>query len=275
MKKLYEYRKDDFYCRDSAHSGKTMGYISHLHYHIELGLVRSGRNRVTVDSTVYDVQGGDIITVFPHQIHRIETLEHEDYTLMVINPDILPELSYEFTANRPVSNLLSGGARDPELLSLAARIVELYYEVAAPYREVVLHGYLLAFFGRLLSLMPLKSIQTKENDVLGSILHYCIAHSTEPLSLSVLEKELHISKCYISHVIGEKLGMGFNEYVNSIRVSDACKHLKKAELSITEISEAVGFNTLRTFNRAFRQQMGMTPSQYREQKQKGKVGSKK
>lgn len=267
MRTLYENRKDDFYCRDSSRSGKTMGFISHLHYHIELGFVRKGRSRVTVDSTVYEVNGGDIITIFPHQIHGIETLEHEDYTLLVINPDILPELSYSLTSGQPVSNLLSGGAKDPELSSLIERIVALYYEETSLFREVTLHGYLLAFFGKLLSMMPLQDIKTKENDVLGSILNYCILHSSEPLSLSILERELHISKCYISHIIGEKLNMGFNEYVNSIRVSNACKQLRKTHLSITEVCERVGFNTLRTFNRAFQKQMGMTPSQYRMEKQ--------
>lgn len=275
MRTLYENRKDDFYCRDSSRSSKTMGFISHLHYHIELGFIRKGHSRVTVDSTVYEVEGGDIIAIFPHQIHGIETLEHEDYTLLVINPDILPELSYSFTSGQPISNLLKNGAKDPELSSIIDRIVALYYEEPSPFREVTLHGYLLAFFGKLLSMMPLQTVQTRENDVLGSILNYCILHSAEPLSLSILEKELHISKCYISHVIGEKLSMGFNEYVNSIRISNACKQLRKTQLPITEICELVGFNTLRTFNRAFQKQMGITPSQYRQEKRQGKNPERK
>ena len=36
---------------------------------------------------------------------------------------------------------------------------------------------------------------------------------------------------------------------------------------MTEISEAVGFNTLRTFNRSFQKQLGMTPSDYRAKKE--------
>jgi YesN/AraC family two-component response regulator len=98
------------------------------------------------------------------------------------------------------------------------------------------------------------------------ILNYCINNSDKPLSLDILEKELHVSKYYISHVINAKLKMGFNEYINSLRVSNACKYLTKTDKSITDISDLVGFNTMRTFNRAFMKQMGMTPSEYRNNK---------
>ena len=63
--------------------------------------------------------------------------------------------------------------------------------------------------------------------------------------------------------MSSKLHIGFNDYINSLRVSNACKHLLNSDRSVTEISEIVGFNTLRTFNRAFFKQMGVTPSQYR------------
>ena len=66
--------------------------------------------------------------------------------------------------------------------------------------------------------------------------------------------------------MNNRLNMGFNDYINSIRVSNACKYLKKTELSITEISDVVGFNTMRTFNRAFQKQLGVTPSEYRANK---------
>ena len=69
-------------------------------------------------------------------------------------------------------------------------------------------------------------------------------------------------------MINSRLHIGFNDYVNSLRISSACKRLVKSDDTVTEISETVGFNTLRTFNRAFRKQMGMTPSEYRAQKKK-------
>ena len=265
MPALYQNRNSDFYCRDSRFASKTMGFISHLHYHIELGFVFEGHTRVTIDSKTYDVRGGDVIVVFPNQIHQFETIEHEKYVLLIVNPDIMPELTSVFTSSTPVSNLLNGCAKDPELSELIMKISDTYRN-DEPYKDALLRGYLLLFFSRLLSKLELQDVQSKDYNVLGVIMNYCTANSEKELSLGILERELHISKYYISHLMSSKLKMGFNDYINSLRISNACKQLLKTDASVTEISEAVGFNTLRTFNRAFMKQMGMTPSEYRRQK---------
>ena len=196
MATFYETRHSDLYCRDSVYSKKTLGNTSHLHYHIELAFVKSGKTRVTVDSTVYDVQSGDIIVVFPNQIHRFETLEREKYILLIVNPDIISELIKPFTSSVPVSNLLKGGALDSELAPIIQKISETYYSDTS-WKDAILRGYLLAFFGLLLQKLSLKDIQAKESNVLGVILNYCINNADKPLSLEILEKVIHISKYYI------------------------------------------------------------------------------
>ena len=69
--------------------------------------------------------------------------------------------------------------------------------------------------------------------------------------------------------------MNFNEYVNSMRISNACIYLSESKMSILEISTAVGFNTVRTFNRAFAKQMGISPRTYRNKMANGSLGGKK
>lgn len=262
MKAIYENKKDDLHCRDTKYCDKALICLPHLHYHIELALVHSGKSRLHVDTETYDVDGGDVFIVFPNQVHSIETLEKENYILLIVNPDIISELTKAFTSSVPVSNIIKGAAKDEELGRLAERISELY-RADVPYRNEMIRGYLLAFFGRLLGMTEVRDIRSKESDMLGTILNFCIDNASRPLTLDVLERELHISKYHISHVMNSRLHMGFNDYVNSIRVSNACKYLAKTDKSVTEISDLVGFNTMRTFNRAFFKQLGMTPSQYR------------
>ena len=63
--------------------------------------------------------------------------------------------------------------------------------------------------------------------------------------------------------MNQKLGMGFNDYINSIRIGNACRLLTESNAPISEISEEVGFNTVRTFNRAFVKHIGSSPREYR------------
>ncbi len=271
MQAVYEKKNEDIYCRDCVrHSTNTLGFHSHLHHQIELAVVFEGHTRATIDSTVYEVMGGDIIVVFPNQIHDFRTLKKEQYILLKIAPDLIPELSAQFTAHLPASNLLKGASSDPDLNELIHRISNAYYGME-PYREGILRGYLLAFFGKLLQKIELRDVQAMDYHVVGAIMNYCSQNFEKNLSLELLEKELHLSRYYISHVMSNKLHIGFCDYVNSLRVASACKYLIKSDLTVTEISETVGFNTLRTFNRAFIKQMGISPSEYRKKKKREPV----
>lgn len=268
MPTYYENRTSDYIdCRDSRFTDVALACQSHLHYHIELAFLMEGETRAVVDSREYMMRAGDVLIAFPNQIHRFETLKEEKYVLFLVSPEMIPELLGQFTEALPASNVIEGGANDPELREMIYGISDIYYGTE-PFREAMLRGSLLVFFCKLLQRMELKDTKVGDHHVLDSVLNYCMLNFEKNLSLELLEKELHVSKYYISHMMNQKLHIGFNDYVNSLRISAACKHLVKSDDTVTEISEAVGFNTLRTFNRAFQKQMGMTPSDYRAKKKK-------
>ena len=80
----------------------------------------------------------------------------------------------------------------------------------------------------------------------------------------MLSDKLGLNRYYISHLFSKKLGMRFNDYINSLRISEACRMLLNSDDSVTDICFHVGFGTLRTFNRAFIRHTGRTPSEYRK-----------
>jgi AraC-like DNA-binding protein len=53
------------------------------------------------------------------------------------------------------------------------------------------------------------------------------------------------------------------EYINHLKIYKACQLLTETELNITTIGLEVGYDTLSTFNRNFRQLVGKTPSAFR------------
>ena len=53
------------------------------------------------------------------------------------------------------------------------------------------------------------------------------------------------------------------EYINQVRISMACEQLKRTDEPIAEIAAKCGFSTNSTFNRNFRQYMGVTPMEWR------------
>ena len=84
------------------------------------------------------------------------------------------------------------------------------------------------------------------------------------LSLGDVAEELSINKSYLSTLFNEKLNIGFTDYVNGIRIKNAKNLLQNTEKSINDISLEVGFNTVQTFIKVFKKQVGITPGQFRK-----------
>lgn len=262
----YETKTEDYYCtrRDEKSRGK-LHCRPHLHYHIEFGIFKEGSTAFFVDSVEYRLEPGDIFIAFPNQIHRYDSVDFEQYDLIIANPDTMPELSSVFGSCVPKSAVLKKCEHTEHLSELIGEICRANVSADAQYRELVLKGYMLSFFGELLSVMELSDTKLGDSHALKSVVNYCTKNFSKELSLSILENELHISKYYISHLFSNKLMVRFNDYINSLRISEACRRLRRSDDTVTEISEAVGFGTLRTFNRAFTKQMGMSPSEYKKQ----------
>ena len=87
------------------------------------------------------------------------------------------------------------------------------------------------------------------------------------ISLANLAKQLKISAQKLSFVINTRAGSNFNEYINKFRVTNAIEILKNPgskDLTIASIGYDSGFNSLSSFNVAFKKFTGVTPSEYRK-----------
>ena len=261
----YEHRQNDIYTWDHVYKPRLHFPSPHLHKELEIVLYHGGKTHALVDSVAYDLQPGDVFITFPNQIHSYKTLEAESYRLFLIKPEAAPELSHLLEFSTPASAVIPNAANDPMLLSLSGRLAEICtLPEDAPYKKSLLHGYTLSLLTELLSRLTLSEIPKTDSDALRSIIFYCTKHYSQDLSLASLEEQLHLNKYYISHLFSGKLGLRFNDYVNSLRITEACRRLLNTDESITSISDRVGFNTMRTFNRACMKQMKLSPSEYRK-----------
>ena len=263
---IYEKKAEEFYVSSTQnHPNRRLRCSPHLHRELELVLYYGGETDVSADSARFRLVPGDIFLTFPNQIHSYVTRVPEQYIIIIVKPELMPELVDVFYMTVPDSAVLHGAANDPTIKLLAERLVRFEREKQSsqPYAKQILHGYLLALFSEILSRMSVTGVSVEDSDTLRSIVSYCSRNFSSNLSLSMLEENLHLNKYYISHLFSERLGLRFNDYVNSLRISEACRYLLNSAHSVTEISDLVGFNTLRTFNRAFRRQIGTTPSEYR------------
>lgn len=83
-------------------------------------------------------------------------------------------------------------------------------------------------------------------------------------SRSDLAKELNVSEMQISKIINFHFGKSLPQLLNEFRVEDAKRLLEETDANISVVAENVGFNSMASFNRVFREITAQTPTQYRK-----------
>ncbi|MCB1583020.1 MAG: helix-turn-helix transcriptional regulator [Xanthomonadales bacterium] len=90
-------------------------------------------------------------------------------------------------------------------------------------------------------------------------------HRKSDLSLQNLAEHLDVSANKLSQVLNIHLNQGFYDYINNLRIKDACHQLIQSDQNILDIAFLVGFNSKSTFNKAFKKHTNTTPSAYKQQ----------
>lgn len=88
------------------------------------------------------------------------------------------------------------------------------------------------------------------------------------LSLAALARSLSIPPRHLSQIINESLGMSFFDFINSYRVEEAKRLLRRSDSNggnILSLLLEAGFQTKSVFNRVFKKHARMTPSEFRRQ----------
>lgn len=90
-------------------------------------------------------------------------------------------------------------------------------------------------------------------------------HLHEPLSLSAIAQHVHLSSAHLNRLFRRVHGVSVMRYVLMQRIAASKEILKAGQENIEEISQLVGFKRANLFCRAFRQETGLTPGQFRRQ----------
>lgn len=106
-------------------------------------------------------------------------------------------------------------------------------------------------------------------DRLDRLMRQTHLYRDENLTLHRLASHSDTRARQISTAVRTLRQMGVPQYVNSFRVSDACRMLAETDMPVTEIVFAVGFTTKSSFNREFSRCHGLSPSAWRAQYRKG------
>ena len=97
------------------------------------------------------------------------------------------------------------------------------------------------------------------------------AHYAEPLCLNSLSQLVGYTPQYLSSLFSHDMGMSIQEFLQRIRIEEACKLLRRTELPMAEVAANVGYQDTRHFSKLFRRYQGASPKEYRKAAEARKV----
>ncbi|HEX6521708.1 MAG TPA: AraC family transcriptional regulator [Streptosporangiaceae bacterium] len=85
----------------------------------------------------------------------------------------------------------------------------------------------------------------------------------EPLSLSDIARSAILSRFHFSRIFKDATGVSPGRFLSAVRIYQAKRMLLNTQMKVTDISFAVGFNSLGSFTNHFTASVGLSPGRFR------------
>lgn len=251
---------------------------AHMHNFLELAYVVKGSAVHTFNETEEQIiSEGDFFIIDYRTVHSYKSVDGGDFE--IINCLFQPRL---------IDNSLAY-CRDFQTL-LGHYLIQIGSSSRHVLSDRILHdndGHILSILNQMLDeygsdnlgrreILRIKLIEIlilsarmqnaeRKDDIIADIISRLREDYNTDLTLGEIAEEISYSLPYISKLFKERCGISFKEYVQKLRIDEACKLLANTDEKVWSISRAVGYSDTDFFCRIFKKALGKSPSAFRKE----------
>lgn len=227
----------------------------------ELTFIDNGELETTIDGNSYPLKNFDIILYAPGQYHTQSTQQNHSCSYLTIMFDMEcnhPELisNRVFQANRDIHAALNN------FIKVSSN--QIYYDtdlMLCYLKELVIKLFQYDF----LSSVPVASTpmqQKFENELLNEIILYINENIYTALTIEEICTQFSVSRSSLQMLFKNNLNVAPKQYISDLKLNKSKVLIKESVYTISEISNKLGFASIHYFSRKFKQQFGITPTDY-------------
>lgn len=255
MQGFYETHRDNM---RQAHAWykENDRFLPHFHSSVELVYVLSGALRATVDGETHIVPENTLLIDSSYAVHSYETPEASSLIIAIIPLSEVPSIAKQLRKQSFARVTLP----DDPLCTLRSLM-----EMMVRFQDatVTMNGLCHALLGQLIDRAGLIPVREGSQALfIRDVLEYIQAHHAEPLTGEALAARFGYSRSYFSHLFSAHLRCTLADSITALRCGHAAQLLRETDMRVADVAMAVGFESLRTFYRAFKKQYHVTPTQY-------------
>ncbi len=226
----------------------------HFHSQVEICIVEDGTVDALVNNSQTMLEKGDIAVSLPYEPHRYIAKDGVRYSVIVIPS----EMGEKFCSD--MKSLTSPFLR---LSDSNPDVSKYLFSLKSASGELDKLGYVYLILGIIKRELLSESKESDgDKELLSALLLYIHKNYGKNLTLSSIAKVFGYHPAYISSYFKARLDIGISRYISVIRLNNAVQLMRKKKYNVTEIALECGFNSSRTFYRAFREEFGCSPGDY-------------
>jgi AraC-like DNA-binding protein len=246
------------------------------HWHEEIEIIYALENDLMIglNNEVFTLQPRDIFIIGQGEVHFFPTSPQASLRL-IIQFELLcfESLATVMRNHRIMTPFLSAQTNHPihrDLERQLLNIKEEYQNKKEAY-QLAIKAELYDLTVTILRKIPLEPYSSQERnkyqkrlESLENVFKYVESNFTHSIKLAEVAKAANFSIFYFTRFFKGTTGMTFIQYLNNYRISIAIHYLETTTDPITEIAFQSGFESIKTFNRIFKQLKGCSPSNYKK-----------
>lgn len=254
----------------------------HSHPELELVYIKESHGKRIIGNSVAPFESGDMVFLgsdIPHvwlndEIYYQGINKLKAKAIVVyFNKDLFGPTFYELKETQKINTLFNQGVRG---LSISGKTNEL---IAKKLEKLVKKK----DFEIIIGLFEILSILSESTDLsfvnneayttvndqtkkdrLSDVFEYVKENYKDDISLIAIAKIANLTPTSFCRMFKLKTKKHFVEYLNEIRVSNACKFLLETDMGMSEIAYECGYKTASNFNKLFKKLTGTTPKEYKK-----------
>ena len=257
-----------------------------LHFHncLEIGICHSGSGTMLFNHLPVEFEPGSITCVGRNIPHTTWSKPDDPslWSYLFLDPErllgqdlfrqlALPAQGQSFLND---SHIVLSANEVPWGESLARAVINEHTRQEAGY-QFSMRGYCMVLLIHLLrayyseqrrEASPLgfeENDQRENTHVISPALDYIRNQYNQSFDQKHLADLCHLSVSHFRRLFREQVGTSPLTFLHQTRILNSCTLLRASERLISEVSSAVGYESLSSFNRHFHQIMGLTPSEWR------------
>lgn len=237
--------------------------VAHTHNHTELFFIVSGKGQFLIQDQAFPVDTNNLVIINPNIFHTEASLSSYPMEYIVLGiSGITLEADAGFQGqfcildhfeSVEISSCLRNILREMELKNTG------YEEVCQAYMEILIIRLM-----RLIAITAQSQPQTASgNRQCAAVKRHIDLHFKEALTLEQLTEAAHMNKYYLAHSFKREYGFSPINYMVFRRIEESKYLLAETDLSVSQISQILGFSSSSYFSQVFRRNQQISPTEYR------------